>query len=161
MSLTGQPLWQAEGVEQFVAAGKHHTYGMDRYGALVVLDSGSGVLAGRLATGAGSTALVNHQSDRIFLVNDRGLVQCLREVDAILPTWHQATDSKSEPTATEDPDNKAYVPEDYVPGDQVPEEHVPENHVPDDVEIETDDPTDSPFGSPFAAGDSDDSFGTF
>jgi hypothetical protein len=161
-ALTGKPLWQADGIQQFVAAGKHHTYGMDRYGALMVLDSRSGVLAGRLATGAGNTALVNHQSDRIFLVNDRGLVQCLHEVDAIQPTWHQAiqaADSKSEsaePTASENSDSKVYVPEDYVP-----EDHVPEDHVPEDLEIETDDPTDSPFDSPFAAEDSDDSFGTF
>ena len=162
-ALTGQALWQAEGVEQFVAAGRHHTYGMDRYGALMVLDSGSGALAGRLATGAGSTALVNNQSDRIFLVNDRGLVQCLHEVDAIQPTWHQATQAadstpeSAETTATEDPHSKDYIPNDDVPKAYAPEDYIPEADVPEDVEIETD----APFGSPFAAEDSDDSFGTF
>ncbi len=89
-TLTGQPLWHVEGVTQFVALGAKHTYGMDRYGTLLVLDNESGGIAGRLATGAGRAALVNDQSDRIFLTNDRGLVQCLREVGATESTWHRA-----------------------------------------------------------------------
>ena len=32
--------------------------------------------------------MVNDQTDRIFLVNDRGLVQCLREIGAETPTLY-------------------------------------------------------------------------
>ena len=96
---TGKLLWQADGVTKFVALGKHHTYGMDRYGALMVLDNETGVLAGRLSIAAGSSALVNDKSDRIFLINDHGLVQCLHEVDAHAPTWHRA--AKTKPTEAE------------------------------------------------------------
>jgi len=90
-ALSGQPLWHVEGARQFVAVGNHHTYSMDRHGTLMVLDNESGVLAGRLATGTGNSALVNDQSDRIFLINDRGLVQCLHEIGASEPTWHRDT----------------------------------------------------------------------
>lgn len=88
-ALTGQPLWQLEGASQFVALGNQHTYAMDRFGTLIVVDNESGGIAGRLATGVGNSALVNDQSDRIFVVNDRGLVQCLHEIGATQPTWHR------------------------------------------------------------------------
>ncbi len=95
-ALTGQPVWRAEGVKQFVASSAKHTYGIDRFGTLLVLDSQSGSVAGRLATAAGTSALTNSQSDRIFLVNDRGLAQCLHEVGATEPTWHRATTKADE-----------------------------------------------------------------
>ncbi len=118
-TLTGQPLWRVEGASQFVASGKHHTYGMDRYGALLVLANESGRITGRLATGEGSSALVNDQSDRIFLTSDRGLVQCLHEIGATEPTWHraaiEANESASEKSEQglddgESSGTKAYLP---------------------------------------------------
>jgi hypothetical protein len=35
------------------------------------------------------TTLVNDQTDRIFLANDRGLVQCLREIGVNEPTLYR------------------------------------------------------------------------
>ncbi len=124
---TGKLLWQADGVTKFVALGQHHTYGMDRYGALMVLDNESGVLAGRLAVAAGSSALVNDQTDRIFLLNDRGLVQCLHEVDAHAPTWHRAAKT-AEASAPKEVTPKE--PEDSTPRsyeDKAPEPEEPED----------------------------------
>ena len=88
-SETGQPLWQLNGVAQFVALGEQHTYGMDRHGTLGVIDNKTGGVAGQMATGTGNSAIVNDQSDRIFLVDQRGLIQCLHEVGAEKPTWHR------------------------------------------------------------------------
>lgn len=88
-ALTGQPLWQLDGASQFVALGKQHTYGMDRYGTLIVVDNQTGGIAGRLATGTSNSALVNDKSDRIYVVNNRGVVQCLHEIGAHEPTWHR------------------------------------------------------------------------
>ncbi|NOZ40583.1 MAG: PQQ-binding-like beta-propeller repeat protein [Planctomycetes bacterium] len=101
-TLTGQLLWRVDGVTQFVALGAKHTYGVDRYGTLLVLDNESGDIAGRLATGAGRAALVNDQSDRIFLINDRGLVQCLHEIGADEPTWHRATKADEAPATSDE-----------------------------------------------------------
>ena len=99
-STTGQLLWQVDGASQFVALGKAHTYGMDQYGSLIVIDNESGGIAGRLATGTFNTAVVNDQSDRIFLVSDRGLVQCLHEIGAKEPTWYRESDEPADGEST-------------------------------------------------------------
>jgi|GEM_PF-1258976 len=88
-SLTGESLWRLPGLSQFVALGKQHVYGMDQYGTLVAVDGKSGSVAGRISTDAENRALVNDKSDRLFLINDRGLVQCLHEIGAKEPTWHR------------------------------------------------------------------------
>ena len=99
---TGKFLWRVDGVTQFVALGKQHTYGMNRYGTIIVLDNDSGAIAGQLPTSANTQALVNDKSDRLFLVSDRGLVQCLHEIGADEPTWHRATHEAAELKAAED-----------------------------------------------------------
>jgi len=87
-STSGRHEWTAEGVVQFVARGANRVYGLDRFGTLLILDGESGTLAGRIATGVGFSAVANEQSDRIFLVSDSGLVQCLHELGAGEPTLH-------------------------------------------------------------------------
>ncbi|HMO85710.1 MAG TPA: PQQ-binding-like beta-propeller repeat protein [Lacipirellulaceae bacterium] len=84
---TGSRLWSIRGASHFGAKGKQRVYASDRYGNLMVLDADSGALVGRLRTAEGLETLVNDQSDRVFLVNDRGLVQCLREIGAEQPTY--------------------------------------------------------------------------
>lgn len=91
---TGAPLWQVDGAAQFVALGEQHTYGLDRYGTLIVVDNESGGIAGRLDTGAATSAVVNDQSDRIFLINDAGLVQCLHEIGAEEPTYYRSGETE-------------------------------------------------------------------
>jgi len=113
---TGQPLWQVAGATQFAALGKQHTYCMDRYGQLIVLDNESGSIVGRIASDAANTALVNEQSDRIFLVNDRGLVQCLHEIGADQPLKHRtaeeepADDADTEAEESDRPDVREKEP---------------------------------------------------
>ena len=101
-AITGEALWKVGGANQFVALGEQHTYGMDRYGTLIVIDNESGNVAGRLATGTNNTALVNDKSDRLFLISNRGLVQCLHEIGAEQPTWHRT----KEPADVSDPETK-------------------------------------------------------
>ncbi|MGI9430316.1 MAG: PQQ-binding-like beta-propeller repeat protein [Bythopirellula sp.] len=107
-ALTGRPLWVVDGAAQFAALGAQHTYGTDRYGTLVTIDNESGNIAGRLATSIGNSAIVNDKSDRIYLVNDRGLVQCLHELGAEQPTWHreqaqaEAAEAVADGAATEE-----------------------------------------------------------
>jgi len=98
-SKTGQPKWRVDGVSQFAALGEQHTYGLNRYGEIIVLDSDSGAIAGRLRTGTGNRALVNDKSDRLYLVSDRGLVQCLHEIGANEPTLHRTTQKKDDSEA--------------------------------------------------------------
>jgi len=103
-SASGRHQWTAEGVVQFAARGAHRVYGLDRFGTLLILDGKSGTIAGRIATGAGFSALANGQSDRIFLVSESGLVQCLHEMGVEKPTLH--SEGKSEEMMPEKSDQK-------------------------------------------------------
>jgi len=97
---TGQALWATLGVSHFAAQGKERVYASDRYGNLLVLDAKTGNPVSRMAVAEGLSTLVNDQSDRVFLVNDRGLVQCLREIGATEPTlYRQPAAPEAPPTA--------------------------------------------------------------
>ena len=78
----------AENVMQFVAAGKARVYAVDRLGRLLVLNAASGAAAGRSSAEDVSTKLANTDTDRIYLVSDGGLIQCLREAEQTEPLMH-------------------------------------------------------------------------
>ena len=88
-SKTGDEKWIAPGVSHFAARGKDRIYASDAYGNVLILDAATGRQVGRLPVAEGLTTLVNDQTDRIFLVNDRGLVQCLHEIGANEPTLYR------------------------------------------------------------------------
>jgi hypothetical protein len=100
---TGESRWIASGVSHFGAQGKQRVYASGRYGELIILDAKTGSLVGRLRTAEGLKTLVNDQNDRIYLVNDRGLVQCLREIGAVEPTVYRKPPAQPEDGATEKP----------------------------------------------------------
>jgi outer membrane protein assembly factor BamB len=97
---TGISEWEAANVAQFAAASRNRVYGVDDLGALVVLDAASGAMIGRMATDGRVSALVNDQTDRLYLVSDDGAVQCLREIGAKEPLQHQPPAAGSETPAT-------------------------------------------------------------
>jgi outer membrane protein assembly factor BamB len=86
--ITGHPLWQAPKVRQFAAASAQRVYGMDNLNALVVLDASSGAVLTRMPSDGRSTALVNDQTDRLYLVSSDGKVQCLHEIGLPTPLIH-------------------------------------------------------------------------
>ncbi len=88
-STTGTPLWSVAGVRDFAAEGKERVYVADRYNNLLVLEAKTGSIIGSLKTAEGVKTLVNDQTDRIYLVNDHGLAQCLREIGAEEPLLHR------------------------------------------------------------------------
>jgi outer membrane protein assembly factor BamB len=88
-SKSGAEKWIAPGVSHFAARGKDRIYTSDQYGNVLMLDATTGRQVGRLPVAEGLTTLVNDQSDRIFLVNDRGLVQCLHEIGVNEPTLYR------------------------------------------------------------------------
>jgi outer membrane protein assembly factor BamB len=107
-STTGAHLWSVDGVGHFGAEGKNHVYGADRKGDLVVIDSKTGSLVGGIPLAEGVTPLVNDQTDRLFLVNDTGLIQCLREIGAAEPLMHRKpTELAAADEAAEDAAAKA------------------------------------------------------
>ncbi|WP_428307502.1 PQQ-binding-like beta-propeller repeat protein [Lacipirellula sp.] len=88
-SQTGQGKWVAPGISHFAARGKERVYASDRMGNLLILESATGRAVCRLPVAEGQETLVNDQSDRIFLVNDRGLVQCLHEIGVNEPIMYR------------------------------------------------------------------------
>jgi len=118
----GQGLWEAPNVTQFAAASRTRIYGVDELNALVVLDAASGALLERMRT-EGTMALVNDQTDRLYLISVDGMVQCLHEIGAKEPLVHHppepeaepaedAAEAATEPTEPADPDAEEAPPVD-------------------------------------------------
>ena len=120
-SKTGELKWIASGVVQFIMEGKKNDYGLDRSGNLVIIDKNSGGVLGRLWTGEGTTALVNDQSDRVFLVNDRGLVQCFHEVDSPEPTYYRLEPVDESDAEADKPEVNPFAEQPEVDGFTVPD----------------------------------------
>ena len=76
-------------VTDFATQGLKNVYGLDEFGRLLIVDIETGRYVGTLP-GANYSAVFNEDSDRIYLVNDRGLVQCLHEIGADEPTMFSA-----------------------------------------------------------------------
>jgi outer membrane protein assembly factor BamB len=97
---TGSIIWEAPGLVQFAAASKTRVYGVDELGALVLLDAASGDVIARTRSDNSISALVNDQTDRIYLVSDSGLVQCLHELGSKQPLRHNPPAKVEKPAAT-------------------------------------------------------------
>lgn len=80
--------WEAPHVVQFAAASKDRVYGVDDLGAFVVLNASTGAVLGRAVSGRPINALVNDQTDWVYLISDEGMVECLHEVGANAPLYH-------------------------------------------------------------------------
>jgi outer membrane protein assembly factor BamB len=99
---TGLGKWESLGISQFAAVTKSHVYGVDRYGTIHILSINDGSPVGKIPTGGTLDALVNDQTDRLFLISESGLVQCLHEIGANEPTHyaeHPAATSEGEAAA--------------------------------------------------------------
>jgi outer membrane protein assembly factor BamB len=96
---SGAGLWESPNASQFAAASAKRVYGVDALGALVVLDASSGVQLGHMPTNPSTHALVNDQTDRLYLVSKDGVVQCLREIGAKAPTYHRPKIESTTPAA--------------------------------------------------------------
>jgi outer membrane protein assembly factor BamB len=85
---TGKNLWSASGAMQFVAASKSRIYATDRIGRLMILDAVNGNKLDSVAVENVSMKLANSDTDRIYLISDGGLIQCLHEVELNEPLIH-------------------------------------------------------------------------
>lgn len=151
---TGAQLWTLPGASHFATEGKSRVYASDRLGNLLVVDTETGALLGELRTAEGLSTLVNDQTDRIFMVNDRGLVQCLREIGATQPTLHRQPVTKAAQKTgdeTEGEDVNPFETDEPVEGEPTPfevEEPAVDGPAAEAEEppAEADDPGENPFG---------------
>ncbi len=126
---TGSAVWDSPRVSQFAAASKQRVYGVDDLGAFVVLDGAKGTLLGRIAADHDIKSLVNDQTDRVYLVSDEGVIECLRETDAKEPLYHNPKEEepkKPEAVAQQPPKTAAPAEKPKPPAAGATEEDVPE-----------------------------------
>jgi len=84
----GQEEWFAPGIKRFLAASAKRVYALDVAGRIVVLDAATGGRIDTLPITGNALTMTNYQNDRLYLVNDTGLIQCLHEADANEPINH-------------------------------------------------------------------------
>jgi len=77
--ITGKERWFTKNVKRFVAASQKHVYVLDQRNQLVCLDRASGASLFVFDIRRFDHCLFNLETDQIFLLTDKGLVQCLRE----------------------------------------------------------------------------------
>jgi outer membrane protein assembly factor BamB len=129
----GTQLWFAPKMRQFVSLSPSRVYACDELGRLAALDAASGARLGAMPLHGITLKLCNNYSDRVYLANDSGVIQCLRDIDARSPTLYvpppaeseadkpksklpaagPKKDSSSQPEAVEEPDAAA-MPEENV-----------------------------------------------
>lgn len=85
---TGEIRWHTPAIQQFVAASPTRIYAADELGALAIIDTASGARVGTLPVSGSTAKHMNSRSDRIYLVDDNCLVQCLHEPHLTQPALH-------------------------------------------------------------------------
>jgi len=85
---TGGQIWYAPGIVQFTAASKNRVYGVDKIGSIRVLDAATGAQLDIMPASALSVKILNDDTDRIYLYNSKGLIQCLHEIGLTKPIPH-------------------------------------------------------------------------
>jgi len=87
---TGREKWWTPQIEQFISASKQRVYALDKVGRTLVLNIDTGARLDTLPFPPLPIKLINDQTDRIYLANHTGLVQCLHEVELTEPIRHGA-----------------------------------------------------------------------
>jgi hypothetical protein len=77
--ITGKERWFTKNVKKFVAASQQRIYVLDQRNRLVCLDRASGASLFVYDIRQFDHCFFNLETDQIFLLTDKGLVQCLRE----------------------------------------------------------------------------------
>lgn len=80
--------WVVSGIGGFLSGSDNRLYCTDVTGNLVVLDSQSGALLGSIPTAGMTLKMPNLLTDRIFLGQSTGLLQCIRQTDLKFPLVH-------------------------------------------------------------------------
>ncbi|MEN1678368.1 MAG: PQQ-binding-like beta-propeller repeat protein [Planctomycetota bacterium] len=106
----GARLWVSPGAARFVAASQERVYGLSDLGDLLVMDLKTGAVQARARNRGLNTAVLNDQTDRLYIYSDDGLLQCFHELGADEPYYHQPKPAAEEPAANEDDPEAAPEP---------------------------------------------------
>jgi outer membrane protein assembly factor BamB len=87
-SMSGIGIWEAPHVNQFASISKERVYCVNDLGEFVVLNATTGASLAKIRADRPIHALVNDQTDRVYLVSEDGMVECLHEVNMKTPIYH-------------------------------------------------------------------------
>ncbi len=102
-------------IREYIGAGKDKLYVKDTKGNLVVLGQDRGQRLGQVAARGLNLSYQNTLSDRIYVGNKSGMIQCLREASSKIPYFHSAdflADMDDKAKAGEGPEKAMEVDED-------------------------------------------------
>jgi len=114
---TANERWVAAGIANYLAGNEKRLYCLDIRGNLAILDAATGSRLGSVPSVPADTPFLNSQTDRIFLVNSTGLLQCLRETSLPWPVVHYQIEPQRKATIAlpKKPDEKSEQPKDNDP----------------------------------------------
>ncbi len=137
------------GIRQVVGAGRDRLYVQTTNDLIQALDLETGSKLGIVSGSRGLVPIVNYITDRIYLISNSGVIECLRETASTTPFIHLDEVSEVELVSPELPTGKRFRPKN--------EDTDPFSDGVNPQKIDPD--TDDPFGdNPPAKGDSDDPF---
>jgi outer membrane protein assembly factor BamB len=117
----GYSVWPqtVPGVAELLGAIDGKIYARSLSGSLVVVSAEDGTLLGRFPSVLPDALLVNRYTNRLYLVNDRGTMQCLRSPGSVLPKVFESrppVETEEEPEA----EMESAKPEETAPKDVDP-----------------------------------------
>lgn len=87
-AVSGDLIWFARDLRRFVAASDQRVYAVDGLDHLVIIDQQSGSRIGQIQISRYPLRYMNTDTDRIYLADGAGLIQCVRESRLAKPIQH-------------------------------------------------------------------------
>ncbi len=89
--------WVISGIGGFLSGTEDRLYCTDVTGNMLVLESHSGAMLGSITTSTMTLKMPNLQTDRIFLGQNTGILQCIRQTNLKYPLVHYMTEPGKRP----------------------------------------------------------------
>lgn len=87
-AVSGDLIWFARDLRRFVAASDQRVYAVDGLDHLVIVDQQTGSRIGQFPISRYPLRYMNTETDRIYLADETGLIQCVRESRLVKPIQH-------------------------------------------------------------------------
>ncbi|NUQ64962.1 MAG: PQQ-binding-like beta-propeller repeat protein [Pirellulales bacterium] len=136
---TGQEVWSTPGIHRFLSASKDRIYTADKIGRVIVLSAPTGARIDTLQLSQLPIQMTNDRTDRLYVADPTGLVQCLHEIELSRPLFHREAIAAQQKKAAE-----AKAPEAGKEGAEAPAAEKPAAENPFGAAKKED--QDNPFG---------------
>jgi outer membrane protein assembly factor BamB len=119
---SGAQKWWAPDAAQFVSMSNNRIYAATRANQLLILNASNGARLDAMNIAATPIRVMNQQTDRIYLLSDRGAIQCLHEEGLATPLAYNVPAPEKAPKVVE---KKPVERVKHEPSDKPPAEKKP------------------------------------